>query len=138
MTRHRISTGSPFEMTAGYSRAVVDRNWCFVSGTTGYDYSTMKLPDTLEAQLANLFATIDATLKQAGFQRADIVRVVYYVADRSSVELVLPLAGAYFSGIRPAATMVICDLIDPAMKIEIEVTALKAGIPTGGEPAGRP
>nr|WP_306263507.1 RidA family protein [Pararhizobium sp. IMCC3301] len=135
MTRKRISTGSQFETTAGYSRAVIQDNWCFVSGTTGYDYSTMELPDSLEAQLANVFATIDATLKQAGFLRSDVIRVVYYVADRNLVELVFPLAGVYFSGIQPAATMVICDLIEPAMKIEIEITALKARISTESEPA---
>ena len=134
MTRERISTGSSFETTAGYSRAVVQDNWCFVAGTTGYDYSTMELPDSLEAQLANVFATIDATLKQAGFQRSDIVRSVYYVPDRKLVELVFPLAGAYFTEIRPAATLVICDLIDPAMKIEIEVTALKERISFGDHP----
>lgn len=126
MKRQRVSTGSPFEERAGYSRAVVQGNWCFVAGTTGFDYTTMQLPDALDAQIANIFATIDKTLLQSGFQRADIVRAVYYVPDRNHVSAVFDLLGAYFKDIRPAATMLICDLIDPAMKIEIEVTALKA------------
>jgi len=126
MKRELISTGSPFEETAGYSRAVVQGNWCFVSGTTGFDDTTMQLPDALDVQVANIFATIDNTLNQAGFQRTDIVRVVYYVTDQTYVSTVFDLVGTYFKDIRPAATMLICNLIDPAMKIEIEVTALKA------------
>lgn len=126
MKRQLVSTGSPFEERAGYSRAVVQDNWCFVAGTTGFDYSAMTLPDDLNAQMVNIFATIDNTLEQAGFHRSDIVRTVYYVADRNDVEAIFDLVGAYFKSIRPAATMIICDLIDPAMKIEIEVTALKA------------
>ncbi len=126
MKRQLVSTGSPFEDKAGYSRAVVQDNWCFVAGTTGFDYSTMELPDALDAQVANIFATIDTTFAEAGFQRADIVRAVYYVPDRNDVSTIFKLVGAYFQDIRPAATMLICDLIDPAMKIEIEVTAMKA------------
>lgn len=125
MKRRFVSTGSPFEERAGYSRAVVQGNWCFVAGTTGFDYTTMILPNTLQAQVVNVFATIDITLDQAGFQRADIVRAVYYVADRNDVSAVFDLVGSYFKGIRPAATMLICDLIDPDMKIEVEVTAMK-------------
>ncbi|MGJ8534402.1 MAG: RidA family protein [Alphaproteobacteria bacterium] len=125
MKRQLISTGSPFEETAGYSRAVVQGNWCFLAGTTGFDYTKMQLPEGLDAQVANIFATIDNTLSQAGFQRTDIVRAVYYVSERTYVSAVFDLVGAYFKDIRPAATMLICDLIDPAMKIEIEVTALK-------------
>lgn len=126
MTRKRISTGSSFEERAGYSRAVIQDNWCFVAGTTGFDYNTMRLPDTLAAQISNICATIDTTLVQAGFQRADIVRAVYYVSDRDDVDTVFDLVGGFFKDIRPAATMLICDLIDPAMKIEIEVTAMKS------------
>lgn len=125
MKRQLISTGSPFEETAGYSRAIVQGNWCFVAGTTGFDYTIMQLPEGLDAQVANIFATIDNTLNQAGFQRTDIVRAVYYVSERTYVSTVFDLVGTYFKDIRPAATMLICDLIDPAMKIEIEVTALK-------------
>lgn len=126
MTRRLISTGSSFEEEAGYARAVVQDNWCFVAGTTGFDYATMQLPDNLAGQLANIFATIDNTLDQAGFQRSDIVRAVYYVPDRGDIQAIFKAVGNYFKDIRPAATMIICDLIDPAMKIEIEVTAMKA------------
>lgn len=126
MVRKLISSGSSFEETAGYSRAVVQGNWCFVSGTTGYDYIKMELPIALEAQVQNTFETIDKTLLQAGFQRTDIVRVRYNVTDRANVEKIFNLVGAYFKGIKPAATMVISDLIEPEMKIEIDVTALKA------------
>lgn len=126
MVRKLICSGSSFEETAGYSRAVVQDNWCFVSGTTGYDYIKMELPTSLEEQVQNTFGTIDKALIQAGFQRTDIVRVRYFVTDRANVEKVFDLVGAYFKGIRPAATMVISDLIEPEMKIEIDVTALKA------------
>lgn len=125
MTRKLISSGSSFEETAGYSRAVVQDNWCFVSGTTGYDYAKMELPTSLDEQVHNTFDTIDKALHQAGFQRTDIVRVRYYVTDRANVEKIFNLVGAYFKGIKPAATMVISDLIEPDMKIEIDVTALK-------------
>lgn len=125
MTRKLISTGSPFEKTAGYSRAVVQGDWCFVSGTTGYDYATMTLPHSVEAQTRNCLTTIAATLEQAGFATKDVVRCRYYVTDRAFVSIVFPILGEFFGDIRPAATMVICDLIEPAMKIEIEVTALR-------------
>ncbi|MFK8035761.1 MAG: RidA family protein [Hyphomicrobiales bacterium] len=126
MARKQISSGSSFEEIAGYSRAIVQDNWCFVSGTTGYDYIKMELPGSLEQQVQNTFETIDKTLIQAGFQRTDIVRARYYVTDRANVGKVFDLVGAYFKGIKPAATMVISDLIEPEMKIEIDVTALKA------------
>ena len=123
MTRRLISTGSPLEKTAGYSRAVVDGDWCFVSGTTGYDYATMTMPESVEAQARNCLATIAATLSGAGFAMADVVRARYYVTDRSFVDPVFLVLGEAFGEIRPAATMVVCDLILPGMKIEIEVTA---------------
>lgn len=126
MARKQISSGSSFEEIAGYSRAIVQDSWCFVSGTTGYDYIKMELPGSLEQQVQNTFETIDKALIQAGFQRTDIVRVRYYVTDRANVGKVFDLVGAYFKGIKPAATMVISDLIEPEMKIEIDVTALKA------------
>lgn len=125
MTRRRISTGSPFEMTAGYSRAVVDGAWCFVSGTTGYDYATMTMPEDVEDQARNCLATIRATLSEAGFAMADIVRAHYYVTDRVFVDRVFPVLGEAFGDIRPAATLIVCELAKPEMKIEIEVTALK-------------
>lgn len=125
MTRRLISTGSPFEKTAGYSRAVVDGDWCFVAGTTGYDYASMTMPETVEAQTRNCMATIAAALREGGFTLADVVRARYYVTDRAFVQKVFPILGEHFGDIRPAATMVVCELNEPEMKIEIEVTALR-------------
>jgi enamine deaminase RidA (YjgF/YER057c/UK114 family) len=121
----RISTGSPFEAKMGYSRAVVKGGWCFVSGVTGYDYSTMTMPDGIADQARNCFATIAAVLVQAGFDMADIVRVQYTVTDAALVDAAVPVLGEVLGEIRPAATMVIAGLIRPEMLIEIEVTAFK-------------
>jgi len=123
--RRLISTGSPFEKVAGYSRAVVQGDWCFVAGTTGYDYATMTMPDTVEAQARNCMATISRALAEGGFDLSDVVRVHYYVTDDAFVDKVFPIVGEYFADIRPAATMVVCGLAKPEMKIEIEVTALR-------------
>lgn len=120
-----ISTGSPFENTAGYSRAVVDGEWCFVSGTTGYDYATMTMPERVEDQTRNALATIEKTLVEAGFAMSDVVRVRTIVTDRAFVDDVFAALGAVFGDIRPAATMVIAGLIEPEMKIEIEATAYR-------------
>ena len=125
MTRRLISTGSPFEKTAGYSRAVVQGDWCFVSGTTGYDYATMTMPDTVEAQTRNCLATIAEALAEAGFAMEDVVRARYHVTERAFVNRVFPILGEAFGAIRPAATMTICQLNEPEMLVEIEVTALK-------------
>ncbi|GAB4381901.1 RidA family protein [Albidovulum sp.] len=121
----RISTGSPFERTMGYSRAVVKGDWCFVSGVTGYDYATMEMPEDVAAQAANCFATIARVLGEAGFAMADIVRVQYTLTDAALVDRVVPVLGAELGEIRPAATMVIAGLIRPEMRIEIEVTAFR-------------
>ena len=126
--RRLISTGSPFERTAGYSRAVVDGNWCFVSGTTGYDYATMTMPGDVAAQTRNCLATIGKALAEAGFSFADVVRCRYCVTDRADGDTVFPILGETFGDIRPAATMIICQLIDPAMKIEIDVTAMRRAV----------
>lgn len=120
-----ISTGSPFEATMGYSRAVVKGGWCFVSGVTGYDYATMTLPDGVADQARNCFATIARVLAEAGFAMGDIVRVQYTVVDAGLVEALVPVLGSTLGAIRPAATMVIAGLIRPEMKVEIEVTAFK-------------
>lgn len=125
MTRKLISTGSPFEKTAGYSRAVVQGDWCFVAGTTGYDYSSMAMPDAVENQARNALGTIARALADAGFDMADVVRAHYYVTDRAFVQKVYPIFGGAFGDIRPAATMIVCDLAEAEMKIEIEVTALR-------------
>ena len=123
--RRLISSGSPFVRTAGYSRAVVQGDWCFVSGTTGYDYATMTMPDGVEAQTRNCLATIRKAMDEAGFALADVVRCHYYVTDASFADIVFPILGEAFGEIRPAATMIVCDLIKPEMLIEIEVTALR-------------
>ncbi|WP_157014466.1 RidA family protein [Mesorhizobium xinjiangense] len=123
--RRLISTGSPFEKTAGYSRAVVQGEWCFVSGTTGYDYATMTMPESVEDQTRNCLATIGNALREGGFDLEDVVRAHYYVTDGSYVDRVFPILGEAFGEIRPAATMIVCRLNKPEMKIEIEVTALR-------------
>ncbi|HKH01260.1 MAG TPA: RidA family protein [Bradyrhizobium sp.] len=124
MSRRLISTGSPFEKTAGYSRAVVDGDFAFVSGTTGYDYATMILPTDVGDQTRNCFKTIEAALKDAGFAFADIVRATYYIADRNDADTVFAICGEKLGAIRPAATLlVVAGLLKPEMKIEIEVTA---------------
>lgn len=125
--RKLISTGSPFEKTAGYSRAVAQGDWCFVSGTTGYDYATMRMPETVEDQCRNALATIGRALDEAGFSMADVVRAHYYVTDRSYVAKVFPILGEALGAIRPAATMIVTGLNEPEMKIEIEMTALRRG-----------
>jgi len=121
----RISTGSPFEKTMGYSRAVVKGGWCFVSGVTGYDYATMEMPEGIADQARNCFATIGRVLEEAGFAMADIVRVQYTVTDAALVEALVPVLGDALGEVRPAATMVIAGLIRPEMKVEVEVTAFK-------------
>ncbi len=127
MARNLISTGSPFEKLAGYSRAVVQGDFCFVAGTTGYDYATMSMPPSVEEQTRNCFRTIRSTLEQAGFAFGDIVRATYYVTDGSDMDRVLPICGEHLSEIRPAATiMVVAGLYKPEMKVEIEVTACRA------------
>ncbi|WP_071794985.1 RidA family protein [Natronohydrobacter thiooxidans] len=121
----RISTGSPFEKTLGYSRAVVKGDWCFVSGVTGYDYATMTMPESVADQARNCFATIAKALTEGGFTMQDIVRVQYTLTDAALVEEATPALGEAMGEIRPAATMVIAGLIKPEMLIEIEVTAFK-------------
>lgn len=121
----KISTGSPFETALGYSRAVVKGPWCFVSGTTGYDYATMTMPESAAEQARNCFQTIFVTLAEAGFAPSDIVRVQYTITDPALVDQIAPVLGDAMKDARPAATMVVAGLIRPEMKVEIEVTALK-------------
>lgn len=125
MTRIRICSGSPFEEQVGYSRALVDGDWAFVAGTTGYDPETRVMPDGVVDQARNALALIERTLSQAGFAMADVVRATYYLTDSAYWEEVGPVLGATFGKIRPAATALIVGLIRPEMKIEIEVTALR-------------
>jgi enamine deaminase RidA (YjgF/YER057c/UK114 family) len=124
MTRHLISQGSTFETQIGYSRAVVDDPWVFVSGTTGFDYSTMEIDDDVEAQTRQAIANIDAALTEAGADVTDVVRVHYYLPDAADFEACWPALREYFGEVRPAATMLEVGLSDARMKIEIEVTAL--------------
>jgi enamine deaminase RidA (YjgF/YER057c/UK114 family) len=119
----RISSSSPFESRIGYSRAVVDGDMVYVSGTTGYDYSTMTMPEDAAAQSRNALGTIAKALGEAGSSLKDVVRVRYYLTDMAWYEALVAVAGQTFGEIRPAATMVVCGLTTPEMKIEIEVTA---------------
>ncbi len=125
MTRKLISSGSKFEREIGYSRAVVHGPWCFVAGTTGFDYATMTISDDVADQAEQTFKNIDAALSQAGFEMADVVRVHYLMPRASDFEATWPVLQKWFGKIRPAATMFEAGLADARMKIEIEVTALK-------------
>jgi enamine deaminase RidA (YjgF/YER057c/UK114 family) len=124
MSRRLISTGSPFEKTAGFSRAVIDGDFAFVAGTTGYDYASMTMPADVTSQARNCFKTIGEALKDGGFALADIVRATYYVTDARDADAVLAVCGETLGQIRPAATLlVVAGLLKPEMKVEIEVTA---------------
>jgi enamine deaminase RidA (YjgF/YER057c/UK114 family) len=128
MPRRLISTGSPFEISAGYSRAVVDGDFCFVAGTTGYDYATMEMPADVAAQTRNWFQTIAQALSEAGFELADVVRARYYIVDHADADAVLAVCGEFFREIRPAAAiLVVAGLLRPEMRVEIEVTAKRRG-----------
>ena len=122
--RRLISTGSPFETAFGYSRAVIDGDLVFVSGTTGYDYVTMTLPEDAAEQARTIFRTLDAVLTEAGSSLSQVVRAQYFVTDRAYCEPVLAVCGEVFRDVRPAAGIyVVAGLLEPAMKVEIEVTA---------------
>jgi len=124
MSRHLFSTGSPFEKTAGYSRAVIDGDFAFVAGTTGYDYATMTMPADVTSQSRNCLKTIEAALKEGGFAMADIVRATYYLTDVRDADAHFAVCGEVLGDIRPAATLlIVAGLLKPEMKVEIEVTA---------------
>ena len=125
--RRLISSGSPFEAAGGYSRAVVDGEWVFVAGTTGFDYARMTIAADPAEQARQALRNIEAALAQAGASLADVVRVKYYLPDAADWPLIVPVLGEAFAAIRPAATALICGLVDPRMKIEIEVTARRIG-----------
>ena len=125
MTRTLISSGSTFEADIGYSRAVVQGDWVFVSGTTGFDYAAMTMADDVVAQTEQCLKNIDAALQQAGATMADVVRVTYVLPTAADFPACWPVLRRYFGAIRPAAMMISAGLADPRMKIEIEVTALK-------------
>lgn len=125
MTRKLISSGSQFEKDYGYSRAVVQGPWCFVAGTTGYNYVDMTISDDVAIQAEQTFLNIDAALRQAGFAMADVVRAHYLLPHAGDFAACQPVVKKWFGAVRPAATMMVTGLIDDKMKIEIEVTALK-------------
>ncbi len=123
MARRLIGSGSTFESQIGYSRAVVDGDWIFVSGTTGFDYSTMSLVDDVVAQTEKTLQNIDAALREAGSSLADVVRVTYILPDPEEFPKCWPVLRKYFGAVRPAATMISAGLVDKRLRIEIEVTA---------------
>lgn len=125
MARQLISSGSTFEHDIGYSRAVVDGEWVFVSGTTGFDYSTMTIPEGAVAQCEQAMRNIEQALKQAGSSLADVVRVTYVLPRAEEFPECWPVLKKYFGEIRPAAMMISAGLADARMRIEIEVTARK-------------
>jgi enamine deaminase RidA (YjgF/YER057c/UK114 family) len=131
MTRRLISSGSTFEQAYGYSRAVVTDGWVFVAGTTGFDYAAGTLSDDPAEQAHQTFRNIAAALAEAGAGLGDIVRATYYVVDREDWPAIAPVVGAWMGDVRPAGTMLFCGLMDPRMKIEIEVTA-RCPDPVGG------
>ncbi len=127
MARRLISSGSTFEQEIGYSRAVVDGEWIFVSGTTGFDYAAMTISDDIVEQTEQCFRNIRQALADAGAALDDIVRVTYILPDGSQFKHCWPVLRKYLGSIRPAATMISAGLADPRMRIEIEVTARKSG-----------
>jgi len=124
--RRLIGSGSTFESQMGYSRAVVDGEWVFVSGTTGFDYARMTIDENVVAQAQQCFRNIEAALAQAGASMRDVVRVTYVLPRREDFEPCWPVMRHWFGGVRPAAMMLVAGLADPRMKIEIEVTARKS------------
>jgi enamine deaminase RidA (YjgF/YER057c/UK114 family) len=126
MTRTLISSGSPFEKTVGYSRAVVQGDWCFVAGTTGPDPETKMFPDDVHDQVRNAFGIVEKALAEGGFTLSDVVRATYYFTRIEDHDAATPIIGEKFGDIRPAVSAVIvASLIRPEMKFEVEVTALR-------------
>ncbi len=125
MSRVRVSQGSPFETQIGYSRAIVEGKWVFVSGTTGFNYDTMDIAEDVVTQAEQCLKNIAWALEQADSSFEDVVRVRYILPNAEDFEPCWPVLGKYFGDIRPAATMMVSGLLDPRMKIEIEVTAIK-------------
>ena len=125
MQRQLISSGSAFEEQIGYSRAVAQGPFVFVSGTTGFNYETMNIEDDVAAQAEQCLQNIDHALRQAGSSLADVVRVIYVLPNGEDFEACWPVLNKHFSQVRPAAMMISAKLLDPRMKIEIEVTAMR-------------
>ena len=131
MNRRLISSGSTFEADIGYSRAVVQGDWVFVSGTTGFDYKTMTISPDVQEQAAQCLRNIEAALREAGSCLADVVRVTYVFPEAADFQKCWPVLRERFGEIRPAAMMISAGLADPRMRVEIEVTALKPGNHSG-------
>ncbi len=125
MSRVKVSTGSPFEEKMAYSRAIVDGNWVFVSGTTGYNYESMTISEDIAEQTEQCLLNIKKVLEEVDSGLDDVVRVMYIVANADEFELCWPALRKYFGDVKPAATMISAGMADPKMKIEIQVTALK-------------
>ena len=125
MKRTLITSGSLFEAQIGYSRAVVVGDWVFVSGTTGFDYSTMTISSDIAEQTEQCLKNIQSALQQAHASIADVVRVTYVLPDASQFEKCWPVLQQYFGDVRPAAMMISAGLLDARMLIEIEVTAIR-------------
>lgn len=123
MTRRHVFSGSTFERDMGYARALVDGDWIFVSGTTGFDYSTMTISDDVVTQAEQCFKNIEAALNEAGASLRHVVRVRYILPERDDFEPCWPTLRRYLGDVQPAATMIVAGLSDPRMRIEIEVTA---------------
>ena len=127
MARRQVSFGSKLEEVVGYSRAVVDGDWCFLAGITGSDPVTKEIPGDIKLQIKNAFATLDKVLDEAGFSLEDVVRVTYYGTESNLHDELAPLFGAKFSTIRPAVTYLeVAGLAYPSLKFEVEVTALRS------------
>lgn len=122
--RRLISSGSSFEALAGYSRAVVDGDRVHVSGTTGFDYAAMTIDPDPVAQTHRCFANIADALAQAGCTLDDVVRVRYLITEAALFETLAPVFGRYLAVARPAATAMVVGLVDPRIRIEIEVDAV--------------
>jgi enamine deaminase RidA (YjgF/YER057c/UK114 family) len=135
--RHLISSGSTFEADIGYSRAVIDGRWVFVSGTTGFDYDRMTISPDVAEQAEQTLRNIAGALRQAGCDFADVVRVRYILASATDFPACWPVLRAYFGEVRPAATMIAAGLADPRIKIEVEVTARRP-VQSNNDPDHRP
>ena len=131
MTRRLISSGSEFERDVGYSRVVVDGEWAFVSGTTGFDYATMTISEGVAEQARQALENIVSALGDAGFSLADVVRANYILPSAEDWPGCWPVLREFFGDIRPASTMLVAGLADPRMRIEIEVTARRSANPGG-------
>lgn len=125
MSRRLISTGSPFERDMAYSRAVVQGDWCFVSGITGYDYAAMRMPESVADQADNAFSTLFKVLDEAGFEPGHLARMQYTLTDRALVSWLQPVLTRWLGDIRPAATLVIAGLMKEEMLFEVEATAFR-------------